>query len=343
MEEGLGLWVAKRCGLLPEGASLRWERLVADGSDRQFFRVRAGTSSLVVLVNPGGTPEGTGENDAYWSIGRHLADRGVPVPALLDYHRRRGWIVLEDLGDLNLQGAVRVSSSQEEVLGLYGPVLDALVIFQMRGKEGFQEAWCYQGPRYDRRLMLERESGYFLEAFLKGHLAWRGEQGPLLSEFEGLAESASSAPTDLIIHRDFQSKNILLSAPGRPRFIDFQGARWGPPQYDVAALVLDPYVDLTMETRQAILSSYLERLPSSRAMDPEAFMDHYPVIALHRCLQILGAFAFLGHVKKKDHFLQWIPGAFQQLRFLLRAHPGLACPRLRELVELLSPKASEGV
>lgn len=316
---------------------------MADGSDREFFRVRAGTSSLVVLVNPGGTPEGTGENDAYWSIGRHMADRGVPVPALLHYHRPRGWIVLEDLGDVNLQGAVRVSSSQEEVLGLYGPVLDALLILQLKGKEGFEEAWCYQGPRYDRRLMLERESGYFLEAFLKGYLAWRGEEGPLLREFEGLAESAFRAPTGFIIHRDFQSRNILLPAPARPCLIDFQGARWGPPQYDVAALVLDPYVDLTLETRQAILSSYLECLASSRAMDPEAFMEHYPIIALHRCLQILGAFAFLGHLKKKDHFLQWIPRALEQLRSLLRTHSDLACPRLRELVELLSPQASEGV
>lgn len=343
MENGLRLWVIKRCGPLPEPTTLRWERLVADGSDREFFRIRTGPSSFVVLVNPRGTPEGTGENDAYWAIGRHLAGRGVPVPSLFHYHRRRGWIVLEDLGDANLQGAVGVASSQEEVLGLYAPVLDALLTLQLRGKEGFQGAWCYQGPRYDRHLMLERESGYFLQAFLKGHLAWRGEEGPLLREFEELAESASSAPTDFIIHRDFQSRNILLPAPGRPCLIDFQGARWGPLQYDVASLVLDPYVDLTMETRQAILSSYLERLCSSRAMDPEAFMDHYPVIALHRCLQILGAFAFLGHTKKKDCFLQWIPRAFRQLCSLVRAHPRLTCPRLRELLELLRPAVPEGV
>ncbi len=330
------------CGPLPQATTLRWERLVADGSDREFFRVRAGTRSFVLLVNPGGTPEGTGENDAYWFIGRHLSQRGVRVPSLFRYHRGRGWILLEDLGDTNLQGAVRGGSSQEEVLRLYEPVLDALLTLQMRGRDGFQQAWCYQGPRYDRRLMVERESGYFLQAFLKGYLGWTGEEGALQHEFEALAESASGAPTDFVIHRDFQSRNILLPAPGRPCLIDFQGARWGPLQYDVAALVLDPYVDLPMEIRQAILSSYLERLRSSGAMDPEAFMDHYPVIALHRCLQILGAFAFLGHLKKKDHFLQWIPRAFRQLRCLLLAYPGLACPRLRELLELLEPALPVG-
>lgn len=340
--QGLGLWVAKRCGPLSEGATLQWEPLMADGSDRRFFRVRRGRCTFVVLVNPVGTRKGTGENDAYWSIGRHLAERGVPVPALYHYHRRRGWIMLEDLGTVNLQTAVGAASSREGVMGLYEPVLDALLTLQIRAREGFQETWCYQGPKYDRRLMLERESGYFLQAFVKGYLGWRGDEAPLMDEFQRLAESASEARNDFVIHRDLQSRNILLPAPGRLGLIDFQGARWGPPQYDVASLVLDPYVDLTQETRRQILASYLERLRSSRAMDPEAFMDHYPVIALHRCLQVLGAFAFLGCAKRKTSFLRWIPRGLSQLRSLLGAYPELPCPALRGLLELLDPSPSQG-
>jgi aminoglycoside/choline kinase family phosphotransferase len=313
-------------GELPQ----HWQPLEADGSARRFFRVHAGQRSLVVLSHPDG--RATGENDAYVAIGRHLHRRGIPVPAIRAYHRSHGWIIVEDLGDRNLHQAVSKSSNLQEILSLYGPVLDALLTLQIRGARGFRETWCYQGARYDFRLMMEGESGHFLRSFLQGYLGWSGPEAPLHQEFEALAGMASSAPSDFLIHRDFQSRNVLLPSLDSPHLIDFQGARWGPLQYDVAALVIDPYVHLSDALRGTVLAAYLERLEASGLMHPEEFMGHYPLIALHRNLQILGAFAFLGCIKMKPFFLQYIPSAVSRLNNLLGENPHWDCPHLRESV-----------
>ena len=115
--------------------------------------------------------------------------------------------------------------------------------------------------------------------------------------------------------------------------VDFQSARFGPAQYDVAAMAIDPYVSLDNEIRKRILHAYLSRLEESGLMSVEAFMSGYPIIALHRNLQILGAFSFLGHGKKKPFFLQWIPGALTSLNDLLESRPEWRCPVLRSCVE----------
>jgi hypothetical protein len=348
-------WVDQFCLATWAEAPQAWDSLAVDGSNRKFFRVRTSGRSLLALCHPEGTPDGTGENDAYWSIGRHLHSRGIPVPAFQAYERKQGWIILQDLGDVTLQEAVRSAPSQDELLPLYEPVLDSLLALQLRGREGFLDAWCHQTSRYDERVMLERESGYFLNAFLKGYLVsvpqfplssggegkGEGSMGPedeqtLLQEFRALAHLASKAPIQFLMHRDFQSRNILFPSPALPHLIDFQGARWGPLQYDVAALTIDPYVDLAPETREAILHSYAERLGATGVMRADDFMEQYPIIALHRNLQILGAFAFLGRVKQKPFFLQWIPGALWHLRALLRAHPEWPCPHLRDEAERAS-------
>jgi N-acetylmuramate 1-kinase len=287
------------------------------------------------------------------------------------YFREEGWSLIEDAGDLNLQQAVfslsrghvrshaRPSSSEKArghgsrrhvtsedlvatlsaaapsgaILELYGPVLDLLLDLQLRARDGFRDEWCYQGVLYDEELMVERESGYFLRAFLKGYLGWEVDEGPLMKEFTDLARLASEAPHCFVLHRDFQSRNILLPSQESPCVIDFQGARWGPLQYDVASLVLDPYVPIDPATRRQLLQAYLDRLDARGAMAPQTFMAHFAVIALHRSLQILGAFAFLGSVKGKTFFLQWIPRALDQLHDLMLAQREWDCPILRKWVE----------
>ncbi len=337
MTRAFRAWVEARCVARWGEAPEAWETLPPDGSSRGFFRVQRGARSLVAVENPGQPAE----NDAYWHIGRHLARRGVPVPTLHEYAREEGWLLLEDLGGRSLQGAVQSAAGPEEVSALYGPVLDALVLLQLRGCEGFDGGWCHQGARYDRAVMLERESGYFLDAFLNGY-AGIGASASLHEELRALADLAGRAPGGFLLHRDFQSRNLLLPALDRPRIIDFQGARWGPLQYDVAALVMDPYVDLSQGVRRRVLEAYLDRLETSGAMSPDQFMAHYPAVALHRNLQILGAFAFLGRVRHKPFFLQWIPRALGHLRRLLAGHPEWRCPRLTERVEEAWERVGEG-
>jgi hypothetical protein len=325
-------WIQREC-IKHLGCTPSEIRIIRpDGSTRRFLRIFTSRGSLICILNPRGTPKGNSENESYVKIAEHLFSRSLPVPRVYSYVRRRGWILIEDLGQVSLQRLVASAQHFQDVLQLYRPVMEVLIEYQIRGAQGFDRRWGQDGGVYDRGLMLQRESGYFLEAFLKAGMGWRGPSRDLLMEFEDLAERASMTPSCFLMHRDFQSRNILM-VPGRgPFIIDFQGSRLGPLQYDVAALTLDPYVPLGHDQRERLLKLYVELLEKRHGIPPAEFLCHYPFVALHRLLQILGAFAFLSVVKRKSFFFQWIPTALALLRHHISTHPQLSCPRLIEVV-----------
>ena len=118
---------------------------------------------------------------------------------------------------------------------------------------------------------------------------------------------------------------------GRLRVVDFQGARLGPLGYDVAALLIDPYVSLSPERQEEFLAYYLQELQKKVAVDEEAWRRQYSYLALSRNLQILGAFGFLTRAKKKAHFDRYIPGALRELKRRLKDKAG-EFHRLEEVV-----------
>ena len=314
------------------------EPIPADGSDRKFFRFRGEQEgeSVIALVYPEGIE--TGENDAYAAIGRHLHERGVSVPEIFAYQRKEGFIVMEDAGGTSLYDKVIAAKDPHEIVALYEGAWDLLIRLQRDGSDGFQKDWCFQGAFYDRKVMLERESGYFLDVFLSRYLGEKFDKAALQKEFELLADEASKIPPGFLMHRDFQSRNLFYRGSKGPYVLDFQAARFGPAQYDVAAMTIDPYVSLGNEIRERILDAYLSRLKESGLMSVDAFLAGYPIIALHRNLQILGAYSFLGYGKKKPFFLQWIPGAIASLNDLLESRPEWKCPVLRSCVERILEK-----
>jgi len=187
---------------------------------------------------------------------------------------------------------------------------------QVLGGRDFLSEWCWDTPCYDRRLMLERESGYFLRALGRDFLGLSFAVEPLEEEFALLAGRASAAPVDFFLHRDFQSRNIMIKS-GRVRFIDFQGGRFGPLAYDLASLLLDPYMGLSEEMREELKNFYLVTLQETIDYDATCFEREYFVLALQRNLQILGAFAFLSQKKKKRFFARFLRPALASLNSLL--------------------------
>src|SRR5207245_11326405 len=115
---------------------------------------------------------------------------------------------------------------------------------------------------------------------------------------------------------DFQSRNIMLPA-GKPYFLDYQGGRKGALQYDVASLLYDAKADLPPDFRQQLLDHYLATLRNFIDIKPEAFMQHYYAYVYVRIMQALGAYGFRGFYERKVHFLQSVPYALKNLRWLL--------------------------
>jgi aminoglycoside/choline kinase family phosphotransferase len=133
-----------------------------------------------------------------------------------------------------------------------------------------------------------------------------------------------------LVHRDMQARNIMLHQD-RSYFIDFQGARPGPLQYDVAALLIDPYVGLPAAVQERLFEYYTEGVHRRLACDPDVLERGYRLCRVTRNLQILGAFAYLSQEKGKPGFETHIPAAAASLVVNLN-HPAVPpCTRLRTL------------
>lgn len=307
--------------LADKGTSLQGAQpLAGDGSDRRFYRLR-GSPPVILLWHPGVPGGEVNENDSYYLIGRHLRARGVPVPEIYTYCREEGWLLLEDLGDVSLESVLKGETGEEQIRNWYRQALEVLVKMQVGAREGFDPSWCFDTPVVDRPFLWARECGYFVAAFLQGYLGLKVDMAYLAPDFDRLLTGALPEESDYFLHRDFQSRNLFIK-DGLLRVIDFQGGRLGPLGYDVAALLIDPYVGLTPPWQRELLEYYLNLLRASFAVDPEAFREQYYHLALCRNLQILGAFGFLTKVKGKDYFARYIPAALSGLRWRLGKRAG---------------------
>ena len=291
---------------------LIWEPLGGDGSDRLWFRLKAAGRSLV-MADHGLRPDlAVAEAEAFVAIGRHLRAAGVPVPAIVFADTFSGLVFLEDLGDLRLQEAAAREPERGRVMGWYREVINSLVAMAVEGARGFNPAWAFQTPRYSRELILERECRYFVEAFLNRVAGVDLGFEHFEEEFDRLAENALAHGVEGFMHRDLQSRNIMRKS-GRWYFIDFQGGRIGPLQYDLASLLIDPYMDLTPAEQEELMEHALQRLASRHPVEPTRFRHGYAHCALARNLQVLGAFGFLATVKGKPFFADYIPAALTRL------------------------------
>ena len=314
-----------RCGLT---GPARWELMKGDGSERRFYRLRCAGRSYVAIVAQEG---GRAESESYLYLAAHLLAAGVPVPEVYGALPEGRCVVVEDLGDTHLEDlALRLAPDAREAA--YRGVLELLGRMQERAAAGLDPGRLYQGARYDRLVMLERESRYFLERFVGGYLGLTLPWEEAEADFQALADAASRPGSGFFLHRDFQSRNVMVRAGGRFVFIDFQAGRFGPRAYDVASLLIDPYVGLPEGARERLLAHY----EACTGQDPADFRPGWVALALQRNLQILGAFSFLGLVRGKRAFLRHIPAAVGSLRLLLADIEAPDLPVVRRLVGYFS-------
>jgi len=293
-----------------------------------------GSASLIMVDH--GIKEGSRVDaaDAFVNIGRHLFDQGMPVPQIYDGDSFSGYVFLEDLGNFDLQALVQQTDNFEKIISLYQSVIHLLTEFSTSGAEQFDVAWTYQTPRYSKELILENECRYFVEAFLNTYLGLEIAYDDFKKEFEYLAENALQHTVDGLMHRDFQSRNIMVRNDAF-YFIDFQGSRLGPIQYDLASLLIDPYVQLPPDIQTQLLKYGMQKLKTDNHLNDEDFRRCYRYCRLTRNLQILGAFGYLSRVKAKPHFEQYIAPAVQTLKRNLKKHEQKTLPMLNDLMDTI--------
>ncbi|MBW1779687.1 MAG: phosphotransferase [Deltaproteobacteria bacterium] len=318
----------KEKGHAPEATA--FQRLPGDGSQRIFWRITAfkPKGTFIAMSNPPAHQAASLENRAYFLIGEHLHKKGVPIPEIYWHDLEKGWFIMKDMGHTSLQDFV---ASGNDPIPLYHHVLHHLFRLQTEGADGFDPAWCCQTERYDQTVMLTYEADYFREAFLGRYLGLKNEVSGIGFSFRHLARTASRADCRFFLHRDFQSRNIMLSK-GNIGFVDWQGGRLGPLGYDLASLIIDPYTRLSEEQKTEIQRQYLALIKAHEPSWVEPFERDYPYLAIQRNLQMLGAFSYLTLVMNKAYFETYIPDALKTLDRLLRQVHDPEISQLRELV-----------
>jgi aminoglycoside/choline kinase family phosphotransferase len=284
------------------------------GSGRKIIRLTGGGKQSAIGILYGVREE----NVAFLEFSRHFRRHGLPVPEIYAEDLAQGAYLEQDLGDTSLFEFLSQHRTGDNVappaVEAYRKVVAVLPRFQVEAGRDLNYKVCYPRGSFDRQ-SINWDLNYFKYYFLRLAGIPFNEQA-LEDDFSRLTKFLLSAPHDYFLYRDFQSRNVMLPG-GQPFFLDYQGGRKGALQYDIASLLYDAKADLPPELRQQLLEHYLNTLAGYLDLDRAAFMQHYYAYVYVRILQALGAYGFRGFYERKAHFLQSVPYALKNVRWLL--------------------------
>jgi len=281
------------------------------GSDRRYFRTQKGSETLVFMECGHEDPD-LSRHIAYTAFFRKYS---IPVPEMFGVDLKNGSAYFEDLGDLSLYTWLKCPRCDRTIEEAYRRVLDILVQLHCEASDHVSDCPTLADRIFDHA-HLRWETDYFTERFVRGLKNVEIDDAvSLANEFDRLALT-TGAFTKRIIHRDFQSQNIMMTKGGIPRIIDYQGARMAPPAYDVASLLWDPYAPLRDDLRGRLLVYYKGRMTEKAGtwFKAEEFNESLLYCRLQRHMQALGAYGFLSTLKSKTYFLKHVAEGLRLLK-----------------------------
>jgi aminoglycoside/choline kinase family phosphotransferase len=314
-------------------AVLQVRPLPGDASDRRYYRLEVaskvdGMESLVLMrlaqaYTAGELP--------FVNVQRYFSLQGIPVPDIFCDDSAHGFVLLEDLGDVTLESAWQ-EARRDQLDCWYRQALDILLMLQHPEKMTPRANCVAFGLAFDvDKLMWELD--FFLTYMLKrlcGVPLKSRDEAVLRGQFWKIAALLARQPR-FLAHRDFHSRNLMLHQD-RLRVLDFQDARLGPCQYDLASLLYDSYVILPADLREELLTYYLERKAVADGCVParESFLQVFDYMCLQRNLKALGTFAFQTVEKHNRRYVEAILPTVGYIQENLARHP-----ELRQLTALL--------
>ncbi len=311
--------------------------IAESGSARKYFRIVTDQRCLI-----GTYSSNIEENEAFLCFSKHFHDLGLNVPEVFAVNAERTCYLQSDFGDDNLFAHVQrelianggPSTCSGTLFSLYKKALSHLVKLQVLGNQGLDYSKAYPTERFDRQAIID-DLNYFKYYFVKPHEEIDFNETRLGKDFEAFADFVSQAPCDFFMYRDFQSRNIMVK-DGELYFIDFQGGRKGPLNYDVVSLLYQVKAQIPQAVRDELVEYYKSEL--AQYMSPEAvkFDTYQPYFVHLRLMQVLGAYGFRGLIQKKSHFIESIPYALREIEALSKVAPLTAYPELQNVISQLS-------
>jgi len=271
----------------------------ADASFRRYFRIESKNPDFSTLIVMDAPPQHE-PLDAFIKVDLLLSKGGLNVPKILEQNLAEGFLLLNDLGTKTYLAELNNESADH----LYADATHALVLMQLASKPDVL-------PNYDEAL-LQRELDLFPDWYLKKHLHIELNQQQveqLKNSFKLIIEN-NLAQARVYVHRDYHSRNLMVTELNNPGVIDFQDAAYGPITYDAASLWRDAYIAWPEERVIDWVIKFWEAGRKAGLPMPNDFGRLYrdfEWMSLQRHLKVLGIFARLFHRDGKDGYLKDIP------------------------------------
>lgn len=304
--------------------------LAPSGSQRIYYRLKSGSRTAIGAYNPDRK-----ENEAFISFSRHFHGKGLPVPEIYCEELGQHVYLQEDLGFTTLYSYLLQKGDYfpDYLIRIYQRVVEQLAYLQVEGGEGLDYSACYPREAFDKQSMLW-DFNTFKYYFLKlANVAF--DEQLLEDDIHRLADYLLQTDTSHFMFRDFQTRNIMIRG-GEPYFIDYQGGRRGALQYDLASLLYQAKANIPEDIRDGLLEHYMDTLEKLVPVDRKKFLEYYYGYVFIRSIQVLGTYGFRGLYERKEYFINSIPFALRNIKWLLdNSKLAIHLPELEQALQSL--------
>ncbi len=275
--------------------------LLGDAGFRRYFRLEHQTRSYIVVDSP----VATSNNQAFIKVQGYLAQQNVQVPAIIACDKEQGFMCLTDFGNTLLAHQLTL----ENMPSLYQQAIDLLP--SIATSELNKQISDFSLPIYDKAF-IELELSIFTQWLLEKHLAIflsEKEHQQLALCFDLLVNNALEQP-QVMMHRDFHSRNIMVLTDNSLGIIDFQDAVIGPITYDIVSLLRDCYIKWPQDKISPLFRHYCQTMSQVLSLEPISIAQWqrwFDLMGMQRHLKASGIFCRLWHRDGKNSYLKDIP------------------------------------
>ena len=287
-----------------------------DASFRRYFRVFVDNQNTYIAVD---APPEYEDSVKFVKIASLMQAMGVIVPKIIATNLQEGFLLIGDLGKETMLNAIHRQETKAQEF--YGEAIEILINIQTNGSSHVEGL-----PLYSKELLMD-EMRLFVDWFCLRHLKIAPE---IINDygFEEIFEQLSVYALDqnqVFVHRDFHSRNILMSEKGEMGVVDFQDAVRGPITYDLVSLLKDCYISLPSSKIDHWVDYYFARLMDLELIDKshQEFKLEFDLMGVQRHLKAIGIFSRLKYRDGKDSYILDIPRTMNYVYTTAKNHPFL--------------------
>ncbi len=296
------------CGSKPESI----QKLPHSGSNRIYYRIQKKDTTAIGVYN-----DNYKENIAFIDFTNQFLESRINVPAIYYEKLDESIYLIQDLGDNQLLSWLIANKTGNKfpvkALEIYKKVIQELIRIQIIAGSNFDFSKCYPFSEFDENA-IKFDLNYFKTNYADA-LKLSYNQEKINSDFDFFTKYLLTVDNNYFMFRDFQARNILL-VNNQPWFIDYQGGRKGPLQYDLVSLLFQAKAEIPEHIKNQLLDHYIQVAQQFAPINKDEFIEYYFAFALIRVLQTLGAYGLRGLIEKKDYFIDSIPLAISNLVYL---------------------------